>query len=168
MPARPCHGCLRIAGATTCGSALPVSRRVPSDPRPESNPRHCSRPAKTRVLERAPEVTLDLVLNRMRPVWPSRISGSRCAWAPSMLFASLRPPSAGPSRIDNACAQQFLDHANISTSSRYLKPSKLAPTRPSDGSTSSGGRAARQRNGSASWPKSAQTCSAGHKQGTNW
>lgn len=48
--------------------------------------------------------------------------------------------------------QLFLDHANISTSSRYLKPSKLALHTTFNGSMRSGVRAAKQQNGNRIWP----------------
>ncbi len=61
--------------------------------------------------------------------------------------------------------QLFLDHANISTSSRYLKPSKLALHTTIQRIDASGARAAKQQNGSRTWPKCRKTCRRGHKKG---
>jgi len=61
--------------------------------------------------------------------------------------------------------QLFLDHANISTSSRYLKPSKLAAHGDSNAPTNSDVRAAKQQNGSRTWPSCGRICRGGHKKG---
>jgi integrase len=61
--------------------------------------------------------------------------------------------------------QLFPDHANISPSSRYLKPSKLAlhtTIQRIDAQRRASGEAA---NGSRRWPICRKTCRGGHKKG---
>jgi integrase len=65
--------------------------------------------------------------------------------------------------------QQFLDHANISTSSRYLKPSKLAlhtTIRRIDEQRRRSGEAAKWERERAKNPH--ERAATGHNKGTNW
>ena len=61
--------------------------------------------------------------------------------------------------------QLFLDHANISTSSRYLKPSKLALHTTIQRIDAQRRRAAKRQNGSRTWPRCRGICRRGHKKG---
>ena len=58
--------------------------------------------------------------------------------------------------------QLFLDHANISTSSRYLKPSKLALHTTIQRIDA---QRRERRSGSRIWPSCGKTYSRGHKKG---
>ena len=61
--------------------------------------------------------------------------------------------------------QLFLDHANISTSSRYLKPSKLALHTAIQRIDEHDARAVKPQNGKRTWPNCGGICRRGHKKG---